>query len=243
MKIDLLQKSVSVRRYSMMCKILKLSHNLIFPRFLETNICLELGVPAQFQLHFWGKPGFIFLKTRNNQAPSSNCFAHYIAYDLTENNILIDEQRGFRKMMGSEELIQGLLKKWRERKRRGTTTVAVFLNLKRVFETINRKILVRKLMKIGIRGKAIKWIENYLSDRRQQVKWGQRLSDEMCVALGVPQGSRLGPLLYINDLTEAVKESCATLFADDTLVFNSEGEEMAGIEKKSIGIWVDQESG
>ncbi|CAH0382565.1 unnamed protein product [Bemisia tabaci] len=141
---------------------------------------------------------------------------------IENNNILIEEQRGFRKGRGTEDMLQMLFKEWREEDKKDKVIVGVFLDLKRAFETIDRAILVRKLENIGINGKALEWLKNYLSDRKQVVNCDDKLSDEICVELGVPQGSRLGPILflvYINDLKGVLDECKLRMFADDTLIY------------------------
>ena len=97
-------------------------------------------------------------------------------------------------------------------------TVGAFLDLKKAFDCVNFTILLRKLDHYGFRGKSNKWFENYLTGRTQSVKIGETDSQKCHITCGVPQGSVLGPLLfllYINDLPNAT-DLFTSLFADNT---------------------------
>ena len=72
----------------------------------------------------------------------------------------------------------------------------MFLEFSKVFDTVNHKILLDKLYLYGIRGTALDWITNYLSDRKQYVIYNNIKSDEKHITRGVPQGSILEPLLF-----------------------------------------------
>ena len=99
----------------------------------------------------------------------------------------------------------------------------IFIDLKKAFDTVSHNILIKKLEYYGVRGKANRWFESYLTKRSQFVSIFDTNSSKITVEHGVPQGSILGPLLfliYINDLHKAIKYSNVFHFADDTsLIF------------------------
>ena len=106
---------------------------------------------------------------------------------------------------------------------RGKLTCAVYLDLSKAFDTVDKNILIKKLEHYGIRGVALKLLESYINNRRQCTNISRVLSDLIYIELGVPQGSNLGPLLiliYINDLSGA-SSLVTKLFADDTCLLFS----------------------
>ena len=101
-------------------------------------------------------------------------------------------------------------------------SIGIFLDLAKAFDTVNHKILIAKLEHYGVRNIALDWFKSYLSPRYQQVSCNGNLSSLQLILFGVPQGSILGPLLfliYINDLPNSSSLLHFILFADDTNAF------------------------
>ena len=102
----------------------------------------------------------------------------------------------------------------------------IFLDLQKAFDTVNRQILLKKLENYVTRGIALSWFCSYLSNREEYVPVKGHNSCNQRVTCGVPQGSVLGPLLfliYINDISKASSKLSFYLFADDTNIYNESG--------------------
>ena len=98
----------------------------------------------------------------------------------------------------------------------------MFLDLSKAFDTLNHGKIIDKLESYGVRDAELKWFGNYLFGRSQRVSYSDCLSDEMFVLSGVPQGSILGPLLFVvffNDLTSCLKHTESIKYADDTVIY------------------------
>ena len=103
----------------------------------------------------------------------------------------------------------------------GLLTGAVFIDLRKAFDTVHHQQLVQKLSKYRIIDGSLKWFQVYLLDRKQMVIFQGQPSTSQIVNTGVPQGSVLGPLLfliYVNDLTTMLNKCEILLYADDTVI-------------------------
>ena len=138
---------------------------------------------------------------------------------MQEKNIIIDDQSGFRQHHSTETILLDSTNEWLKNMDKGLMNGVLFLDLKKAFDTVNHKILLHKLELYGVRGRSQKWFRSYFSNRKQVCAVNGKLSHEKEIHCGRPQGSNLGPflfLLYINDLPRCLETSKARLFADDT---------------------------
>ena len=140
---------------------------------------------------------------------------------MDKNDTFYKYQFGFRKSHSTHHAIITLVDKITSSLDSGDLIIGVFLDLKKAFDTVNHYILVKKLFCYGIRGCTLKWFESYLTDRLQFVTYDGIQSDINSVKCGVPQGSILGPLLfiiYMNDLFSISEFLVTRLYAYDTCV-------------------------
>ena len=139
---------------------------------------------------------------------------------LHKNSFFTNSQYGFLKNRSTEDAILELQNTIIDNITNNTTSSALFLDLSKAFDTINHSILLNKLNYYGVRGIALSLFTNYLQNRAQYVEINSTKSTLLSITTGVPQGSILGPLLfliYVNDLPLSVT-SPIILFADDTSV-------------------------
>ena len=140
---------------------------------------------------------------------------------LDENKLLSTRQFGFRAKMSTELAATLLLDDVRKNVDKGKLVGAVFIDLSKAFDTISHSKVLTKLPSYGIDGKELRWFEDYLFNRPPQVSYNGVLSEPQHLKSGVPQGSIIGPLLFVlffNDITDAI-ETNVIKYADDTVIY------------------------
>ena len=165
---------------------------------------------------------------------------------LENNKMIYSKQFGFRSNHSTEQALLFIVNKIQNAIENREFSCGIFLDFSKAFDTVDHKILLDKLDYYGIRGVAKEWFISYLKDRKQYVSIGNVKSDYKNISCGVPQGSVLGPLLfllYINDLKECLHLLDAHLFADDTNLFYSgknlkDLETTVNSELKEVQTWL-----
>ena len=147
----------------------------------------------------------------------------HITAHMKQHHLFSTAQFGF--LSGRSTVLQLLtvLDKWTQNLDEGDGTDVIYCDFRKAFDKVPHRLLLEKAKSYGIQGKLIEWIQAFLIGRKQSVRVGTDLSRAHEVKSGIPQGSVLGPLLFVlfvNDLPQAVNHSSVYLFADDLKLFH-----------------------
>ena len=147
--------------------------------------------------------------------------AKSIMNHLEENKLLCDNQHGFRKMRSCESQLIQFIDELAKSLVGGRQVDVAVMDFSKAFDVVPHQHLLRKLEFYGIGGSSLVWIEDFLTGRTQQVVIDSEFLVVAPVTSGVPQGSVLGPILFlsfIKDMPECVSSKCR-LFADDSIIY------------------------
>ena len=221
------------------------------------NLSLSHGiVPNQMKIAkvlpiFKGKENNIFKNYRPiSLLPSFSKILEKVVYKrlysyFQHHELFYKAQYGFRKNFSTELALLDFKNKIIQQIHKKKQNLGIFLDLSKAFDTLQHDILLNKIKHYGIRGIPYNWFKSYLSDRRQYVNFQNYNSEERNIGCGVPQGSILGPLLfliYMNDLHNISNDGTFILFADDTNIIYTENnlntlETKANNDLKKVGNW------
>ena len=144
---------------------------------------------------------------------------------LKDFNILSGSQYGFVKGKATADALDKIMDIIYSHLDKSKPLIISFLDLAKAFDTVNHKILIEKLERYGIRGKTLELMNSYISNREQIVKLKDKKSTEKEIQTGVPQGTILGPLLfilYVKDLLLDMHKNTILSYADDTVVISGD---------------------
>jgi hypothetical protein len=235
-------------------KVIQCCHlSLLDPLLYIINLSLNQGIfpdilkIAKVLPLFKGNELFLFTNYRPISVLNSlskifeRIFYNRLYNFLTSNEILYDKQFGFRTKHSTDMALIILLDRINLAIEQGEFVLGVFLDFSKAFDTVNHEILLNKLDYYGIRGTANNWLRSYLFNRTQFVVYDNHKSSSKILDCGVPQGSILGPLLfliYINDLACVSDILFTIMYADDTNIFVSGRnlEELERIMNTELGL-------
>jgi hypothetical protein len=141
---------------------------------------------------------------------------------LLRENVISKNQHGFLRKRSTQTQLLECLNDWTQIIDAHEYVDVLYIDIAKAFDTVSHSILLYKLAKVGIRGKLLAWIKSFLTKRSQVVMVGSHRSSSESVISGVPQGSVLGPLLFlifINDIVHVINHCGIKIFADDTKIY------------------------
>ena len=188
----------------------------IFPSLLKSAMVLPIYKSKENNLFSNYRP--ISILSSVSKVFEKIMFNQMTEY-LSELKLFYKSQYGFRKDHSTELATLELVDRLTYAMDRNQLPINIYLDLSKAFDTLDHDILLKKLKYYGIIDKSLSLLKSYLTERIQQVKYNDIISDPLTIKCGVPQGSILGPLLfivYINDIKAASNYFHPILYADDT---------------------------
>ena len=155
-----------------------------------------------------------------------------ISQYIEENEILSIFQHGFRKERSTMSAVFQLVRHVNVKMDNGGTTVAVFIDFSKAFNSVQHDRLIGKMKEMSLSQRTVQWFQDYLSTRKQYTYVNGCDSDTVNVPYGVPQASVLGPLLYLlyaNDIENVIQNSHVAMYADDTVIYSKNGDYSKGM--------------
>ena len=154
---------------------------------------------------------------------------------LEEHSFITPDQSAYLKGHSTQTSLHRVIDDWLDNINEDQITGVCLLDISKCFDTINHSILLQKLSMYGIKHQELKWFSSYLDNRKQAVLCHNELSCFVDITCGVPQGSVLGPflfLLFINDISQFTTDGCLTnLYADDSMIYAS-GDNILQVQQK-----------
>ncbi len=194
----------------------------VFPKLLKNSIVVPIYKGGSYSDPGNYRP--ISILTTFSKLLEKLYYNRLISF-INANNILHEGQFGFRKHKSTTLAMANVLSSIINKIDSNKKVVFALLDLKKAFDFINHDLLLMKLKHYGIRGLPLLWLTNYLMDRTQKVKLNGSFSNVQPISAGVPQGSILGPvlfILFINDVFQFNSTNCEVyLYADDTAIIFS----------------------
>jgi hypothetical protein len=145
-----------------------------------------------------------------------------LIYYLQDHNFISPDQSAYLENHSTNTSLHRVVDDWLEAMNDGQIVGACFLDISKCFDTIDHKLLMKKLDYYGIRNSELDWFQSYLMNRAQKVRCNGLTSEPVGLDIGVPQGSVLGPflfLIYANDLGNFISGGTCNCFADDTVIY------------------------